>query len=349
MKIPKLEFKNAIDTVSPFARSKSTLAVLTHIKVESTGERITFTASHVDSQIEHWIDCKGETFACCIEADKLKRFVQFLAADVTLTVKGAKATLESGDMKTRLSVLPAADFPMLNKSEKIITEMDWAPIGAKIHFATQFCAVQHSTPQCVCVNVKSTGQAIEIMATDQKSASLETVPHIAPEFGVCIPVDTARHMVGPFRSLVVREEQLELRGPNSIALFKTAPHAPLNISKLFRLNLPNAGEVSRKALLDAIQFVSSFSDQGKIRGMVKLETGESNVVRLAGAGNEATAPFDYQGDTLAFAGYHDDWAQFMKALEGDKLKIMFNKDDMQRTQIRLVDDDRMILTMPALV
>lgn len=349
MIIPKTDFKNAIDVVSPFARAKSTLQILTNIKIESTGERITFTASHVDSQIEHWIDCKGEKFACCIEAAALKKFASFCQGDVAFTVKGTKATLECGDLKTKLSTLQAEEFPILQRSENVITELEWGSIGAKIHFSTQFCADKHPTPQCTCVNITSTGTKIDILATDQKSASLETLAHIAPEFGICIPVETARHMIGPFRSLVVREEQLELRGPNSIALFKTAPCKPLSLAKLFDLKLPNAGEVDRKALLDAIQFVSSFSDQGKIRGMVKVAAGESNVVRLAGAGNEAAAPFDYRGDSFEFAGYHDDWAQFLKALEGDKVKFQFDQGDMLRTQLRLTDAGRMILTLPLLV
>lgn len=348
MIIPKHDFKNAIDAVSPFARAKSTLQILTHVKIVSTGKRIMFTASHLDSQIDHWIDCDGEKFECCIEAAALKKFAQFCDSDVSLTLKGKKAVLEFGDTKTRLSTLDADMFPVLKLAERVVTEIDWAPLGAKIHFATQFCGVNASVPQCACVMVKSTGTQIAVYATDKISMSYEVLPHIAPEFGICIPVDTARHMVGPFKTLVVREDQLELRGPNSIALFKVAPHKVLNLANVINAKLPSVGTVNRKSLLDAISFVSSFSDSGKIRGMVTIESGETQQVRLVDPShsNEASAPFECEGEGFSFNAYHADFASFLKALESDKPRIEFNKDDMVNTQIRLVEADRMIVTMP---
>jgi DNA polymerase III sliding clamp (beta) subunit (PCNA family) len=347
MIIEKTDFKSAVDAVTPFARAKSTLPILSHVKIESNGKKLTFTASHIDSQIEYWINVEAEKFAVCVDAVALKKFAQFCDSDVSLAIKGKKAVLEFGDTKTRLNTLEAQDFPMMTKSENVITEIEWEPLGSKIAFASQFCGINPSQPQLQCVQVNSTGETIEVFATDGKSLGVQTLNHIAPAFGICIPVDTARHMTGAFKTLTVREEQIELRGPNAIALFKTSPYKPMAIRPVITKKLPNSGSVARESLSEAISFVSSFCDSGKVRGMVRIESGESNVVSLVGLENEATAPFQYEGEPFVFGAYYEDFIAFLKALSGDKLTFEFDKKDMATTQIRLTDGDRLICTMPA--
>ncbi|RJF99041.1 hypothetical protein [Noviherbaspirillum saxi] len=349
MILSKSDFRGAVDAVTPFARTKSPLPILTHVKVESTGKRITFTASHIDSQIEHWIDATGEKFAVCIDAAALKKFASVCDADVSLTVKGKKAVLECGDKKTRLNTLEADTFPMMKKVDQVLTEIEWKLVEDKIAFAVQFCGMNPSMPQLNCLQLNSTGAQLEIFATDTKKIGFESVPHIATAFGVCIPNETARHMVGSFVSMVVREEQIELRSDNAIALFKTAPYKPVKIDKFITRAFPSQGEISRKSLLEAINFVGSFSDSGKIRSRVEIHSGDSNIVKLISTENEASAPFDYSGAPLAFGAFPDEFSSFLKSVETDKLKIEFDTADMNSTPIRLTNAGRVIIAMPVAI
>jgi DNA polymerase III sliding clamp (beta) subunit (PCNA family) len=343
----KAEFKAAIDAVTPFAAKTSPLAILTHVKIESTGKRVTFTASQHSSQIEYWLDCEGEEFAVCLEAVALRKFAQFVDGNVKMTVKNKKATLEFGDTKTRLGALDATDYPQLVKDDVIVTELEWGPLAEKLIFAAQFCSPNQVNPLLNCVQLLSTGTKIHIFGTDGKSAGVETVDHLAPEFGICIPVDTARNMVGShFKTLVVRNEQVELRGPNASAYFKLAVNKPMKIEPFLGRQYKNTGKITRKSLLEAISFVSAFSDSGKIRSQVQIHTGDENTVRLVGIQNEATAPFDYKGDGFQFGAFSDDFAMFLKTVEGDDLTIEFDKDDLVKTPVRLSDSQRVICTMP---
>ncbi|HYD58930.1 MAG TPA: hypothetical protein VEC35_01150 [Noviherbaspirillum sp.] len=348
MLLSRNEFKAAVDAVTPFSPTRTTMPILTHVKVESTGERVIFTASNTDSQIQYWIDCAGEKFAACIDASALKKFAQFCDGEVSFTVKSKKAVLEFGDTKTRLNTLEADQFPELHMAEKVITEIEWAPLADKIAFATQFCGVNAQVPAAQCVQIKSTGTQIEVFATDTKSMGASIVNHIAPEFGICIPRDTACRMVGNFKSMVVREEQVELRGANSIALFKLAVAKPLQVSKFWQRTYTNKGTISRKSLLDAINFTSSFaSSAAKIRPQIVISAGEQCSVKLTGStDNEATAPFKYQGDSVTFGAYPDDFGSFLKSVEADEIGIEFDQADLKTTAIRLTGGDRIICTMP---
>lgn len=346
MKFTKEEFKAAIDAVTPFAATRSPLQILTHVKIEADGERVTFTASRADAQIQYWLEAAGEKFGICIEAQALKRFAQFCDDDVTLAVKGKRVTLEFGETKTRLSGLETVDFPMMLQADGIVAEIEWAPLADKIAFVEQFCGVNPSRPQASCVQINSTGTAIEVFATNTTNLAFESVPHIAPEFGLCIPRDTARSMAGKFKTLTVRADQVELRSDNSIALFKVSPYKPLPIRGHIQCGLPNGGKIVRKSLLDAISFVASFSDASNLRPAVRIDLGESNAVSLIGRQNEAAAPFDYSGDPFPLGAYPDDFAAFLKALDDADLKIEFDGANLDRSLIRLSSGSRVICTAP---
>jgi DNA polymerase-3 subunit beta len=345
--IPKQAFRDAINAVAPFSPPRSTLPILTNIRVESTGEQLTFVASNLDSQIEYWIDAPGEPFAFCVDATALKRIAQFADDDVDLSCKNGKAVIGIGKAKTRLASLPAKDFPKLERAESALVELEWAPLEEQFQFAAQFCATNMVRPHLNCVHIKSTSTEINVFGTNGINLGFVSVPHIAAEFGICIQVDVARRMAGDFKTVTIRDNQVELRGDRAIALFKTAASKPLDMRRIIGLELPDSGEVERKSLLEAISFVGSFPDQGKARPMVKIEAGESNHVALVGRDNEATAPFEYEGSPVMFGAYVSDFSGFLKSLQGDKLKLQFKAADTSNTQIRILDGNRIICTMPA--
>lgn len=347
MKITKEKLKEAVDAISPFIEARSPLPILSHVRIESDGERVTFTASSIDAQINYWVDLACEKFSACVSAAALKKVAQFCNGDVDFSFKGQKATIQFDGSKTRIGTLDAAEFPTLQMSETIITEIEWKPLRDKINFALQFCSPNNVKPTLNCVQIISTGERLEIFGTNGLNMGLETVPHIGPEFGACIQADTARRMTGDFKTMILREEQIELRGDSSIALFKVAPYKPIKIDRIINAQLPNSGTVTRKTLLDAISFVGSFNDPGKLRGMVKIEAGDSNIVQLARGTNEANAPFAYTGDGFSVGAYQDDFIDFMKAIDGETFRIEFDQANLIDKQMRLIDGDRIIITMPA--
>lgn len=345
MKIPLAQFKEAIDAVLPFAQVRSPLEILTHVKLDSTGSKLICTASSIDSQIQHSIDCDGELFSVTIEASALKKFSQFCEEDITLTIKNGKADLKSGSAKVRLGTLKGEDFPMVQKSEEIITELDWLILRDKIAFTGLFAATADIRPVMNCVQIKSTGTSIDVVGTNGMRLAIESVANIAPTFAICIPIEGARRMTGDYKSFVVREGQIELRGPQSIAVFKLSQSKPIDGKRVVAPVLPNEGRIARKSLIDAISFSTAFHD-GKLRSIVKIESGEKNTVQLTGLVNEADTSFDYEGTPFLMSVFSSDMSDALKALNSEKIKFEFDANDMQSKQIRLIDGPRTICVMP---
>jgi DNA polymerase III sliding clamp (beta) subunit (PCNA family) len=348
MKIPQKQFKNAIEAVMPFVASRSTMPILESIKVESNGAAIKFTATNLDAQIEHSFECDGESLSGCIDAAALKKFAQFADEDISLTIKKGKAELKSGSAKARLDVLDAKDFPLLQKTQSIIAELDWAVVREKIGFASLFCAENDIRPVMNCVQITSSGTRIDIFGTNGLRLAMNDVAHIAPEFKVCIPIRSARRMVGDYTSFVVREDQIELRSTDTTAIFKLAPIKPTDGRRIVSSRLPDVGQVDRKSLLDAITFATAFHD-GKLRSIVKIESSEHNSVQLIGAGNEAATTFEYDGQKFSFSVYASDFIDALKALDGEKVGFEFDSSSMETSQLRLLDDGRVICALPVKV
>jgi len=350
MQFDKDQFKTAVDAVTPYAAKTSPLQILQFVKMESDGKTVTMTASRADAQIQYQFENPGEKFSFCIDAGALRRFAQFCADDVFMVVKEKRVTLNFGDTTTRLNVLPGNEFPVMERAQNALTEMDWAPLAEKIAAVEPFCMPNASMPQTSCVQIRSTGTALEVFAMTQANLVFESVPHIAPEFGLCIPRETARQMVGDFKSMTIRDEQIELRGDNAIALFRVSPHKPVNARAVIDRPLPNAGTIKRESMLGAINFAASFSDAGKVRPVIKIEAGDDDkAIRLVGLQNEAAAPFDYAGDPFTVGAYPDDFAAFLKSLTESELKLEFDQKNLARAPLRLTAGSRIICTSPVKV
>lgn len=345
MKIPLEQFIAATESVCKFAESLSYIPILTCVKIESTGTKLIFTASNIESQIEYFIDCAGEKFFIAIDASSLKKFSKFCIEDVSLTVKNNMAYFKSGSSKVRLGTLDGCDFPLLRKTEEIITEIDFATLHGAIEFAALFAATNDIRPEMNTVQINSAGTFIDVFGTNSKRISIESIPHIAQEFGACIPIKCAKLMDGYFKSFVVRKDQIELRGDKSIAIFKLANCKLIPARRLFDISLPHEGQISRKSLLDAVSFSAAFHD-GKSRGSIKIECGETNVVRLDEKKNEADMTFDYAGSPFSLDAYSSDISDALKALTSEKIKIEFDSGNMSEAQFRLIDGPKKIIIMP---
>jgi DNA polymerase-3 subunit beta len=338
-------FKSAIDAVTPFVNARSTLPILSHIKIDSTGDALIFAASNTEAQIEHSITCSGSPFSACASATLLKRFAALCEEDVSLAYKSGKIHLKSGQADARLAVSETHNFPLIKKTENIIAEIDWQAVKEKIAFASMFCADADIRPQMNCVQIRANSNRIDIFGTNGFRLGINGVPYISPEFNLCIPVQSTRLMVGDFQSFVVRENQIELRGNNTTAVFKTAPYQTLDARRISDVALPNSGQVYRESLMNAIAFAAAFDDS-KLRSAVKVEATDKNFVQLISTNHEAVTSFDYEGERFSLMVYSSDFIDALKALDGEKIKIEFNAANASTAHIRLKDGQRTILAMP---
>lgn len=345
MKIESRAFKSAIDTVMPYVVPNSPLAILACIKLEADSGSLKFTASCVDAQIEHTAPGSSDSFAMCVNAAALKQFAQFCTGEVSITLKGEKVHLKSGSMNARLSTLDAAHFPVMIKSEKIIAELEWKVLCERINFAALFTAKQDIRPFANCVHIKAMGDHIDVYGSDGGRMGFISLPHISPEFGISIHSLSVRRMTSDFTSLVIRDEQIELRNADSVALIKLANCKLIDGRRLIDSVLPSVGDLDRKSLIDAATFAASFHDE-KLRCVVRISAGEQNILRLASRNNDAESPFTFTGDPFEVGAYASDLIEAMKALEGDTVRMEYNGAEMNNSPMRFTSGDKQILIMP---
>lgn len=121
IKIGKSEFLNALKKVQPIVPGKGALQVIQNVLMEMAGNKLTLTATDMDTTIRTTIDCEGDDGTTTLPMDKLFGAVQLAPDGAIIEIDVAendRAILKTGKTQFKLSGLPAADFPPLPAGEE---------------------------------------------------------------------------------------------------------------------------------------------------------------------------------------------------------------------------------------
>ena len=122
IKIQKEDLLNPLQKIIGAVEKRQTMPTLSNVLVKAEQDKITLTATDLEIElittINLIIDEPGST---TIPARKLLDICKALPneASVSITVKGDKATIQSGRSRFSLMTLPAADFPVLDSINAI--------------------------------------------------------------------------------------------------------------------------------------------------------------------------------------------------------------------------------------
>jgi len=122
IKIQKEDLLNPLQKIIGAVEKRQTMPTLSNVLVKADQDKITLTATDLEIElittINLVIDEPGST---TIPARKLLDICKALPneASVSITVKGDKATIQSGRSRFSLITLPAADFPVLDSINAI--------------------------------------------------------------------------------------------------------------------------------------------------------------------------------------------------------------------------------------
>lgn len=100
------------------AEPKTTLPILAFIRFEFDGVRLVLTASNIDVSIVTEIQAQGEPWAGCLPSAQLYALVKLLVDEaLTFTLKDERMEVKAGRARHKLPVLPASDFPAIERPE----------------------------------------------------------------------------------------------------------------------------------------------------------------------------------------------------------------------------------------
>ena len=111
---------NKIKNIAPTAEAKQTLAILGNMKVEINDGKAVFTASDLEIEVSTSMVCTSDKDGSfTIPAKKMLEICNALSAhnEIKISVTDTKADLTAGKSKVSLQIIPAADYPKMDRNE----------------------------------------------------------------------------------------------------------------------------------------------------------------------------------------------------------------------------------------
>jgi DNA polymerase-3 subunit beta len=120
VKAPRDALLKPLQVVSGIVERRQTLPILANILVRKDGERVSFTATDLEIQIQTnaEIGAGKDAGATTVAARKLVDILRALPeADVALSLAGKKLTIQSGKSRFNLQTLVAEEYPTVAQAE----------------------------------------------------------------------------------------------------------------------------------------------------------------------------------------------------------------------------------------
>lgn len=329
--INRTTFINELATAQRAISSKTTIPILTGVKIVLTSEGLSLTGSNADISIETFLSVQNEeanliiekTGSIVLQARFFGEIIRKLPEDVfTLEVlENNQVAITSGPAEFVVNGLDAENYPHL----PIIDENNQLKIPVrvlnKIISETGFAVSLHeSRPILTGVHFILSHSELLAVATDSHRLSQRIIPmeNVVEDFDIVIP---GKSLLELSRSFKDEEELVEISIMENQVLFKTKTmyfYSRLLEGKYPDTNrlIPNSFnteiEFNVPALLSAIERASLLSHEGR-----------NNIVKLSISSDEVTI----YGNSPEVGNVQEELAY--SKVTGDPLEISFNPDYMK--------------------
>ncbi len=324
-------FMNELSTAQRAISSKTTIPILTGVKIVLTTEGLSLTGSNADISIETFLSASDEkanltiekTGAIVLQSRFFGEIIRKLPEDMfTLEVlENNQVAITSGAAEFVVNGLDAENYPHL----PIIDENNQLKIPVrvlnKIISETGFAVSMHeSRPILTGVHFILSNSELLAVATDSHRLSQRVIPveNAVEDFDIVIP---GKSLLELSRSFKDEEELVEVSIMENQVLFKTKTmyfYSRLLEGKYPDTNrlIPNSFnteiEFNVPALLSAIERASLLSHEGR-----------NNIVKLSISSDEVTI----YGNSPEIGNVQEELT-YLK-VTGDPLEISFNPDYMK--------------------
>ncbi|MEW4286033.1 DNA polymerase III subunit beta [Priestia koreensis] len=365
--IAKDALVQSVQDVMKAVSSRTTIPILTGIKIVATDEGVTLTGSDSDVSIESFIPVEEDgkeivdihhSGSIVLPARFFSEIVRKLPKEsVEIEVQPHFSTvIRSGKAEFNLNGLDAEEYPHLPQIEeenafKISTDL----LKNMIRQTVFAVSTSETRPILTGVNWKVEDKILTCIATDSHRLALRKAP-------VEIDADSSYNVVIPGKSLSEfskilddSHDLVDIVITNNQVLFKTK-HI-LFFSRLLDGNYPDTSRLipsesktdmtlNVKEFLQAIDRASLLAKEGR-NNVVKLSTLEEGVVEISsnspeiGKVIEEVQSQSIDGEDLKISFSAKYMLDALKALEGTEIKVSFT-GAMRPFIIRTPEDDSML-------
>src|SRR6267143_237335 len=220
VKAPRDALLKPLQVVSGIVERRQTLPILANVLLRRDGERLSFTATDLEIQIQTGADlCSGkESAATTVSARKLLDILRALPDDeVTLALANKRLAVQCGRSRFSLQTLAAEEFPTVSQAEFnvdfTLSSIAFKHLLAMVHFAmaAQEVIIPRKTVLELARLLPDSDEPVRVqMASGQVRLSFGAVEFISklvegkfPDYGKVVPV------ANPKQFLIGRETLMQ--------------------------------------------------------------------------------------------------------------------------------------------
>ena len=326
--INRQAFIKALNDVSRAISSRTTIPILTNIKIVLTQEELILTGSNSDISIETRIDQSDTGAQLIIKqpggitllATFFSNIVKNLPADdMTLSVDGVRASITSGASDFTINGQDVHNYPQLPEMDDVQSLSVSAAQLVDIISQTKISAsIQESRPILTGIHLALNGNDVKAVTTDSHRLSQRIVTLTGTDAHVKADVIMPAKSFNELQSLLEGQDRVEIKLAANQAVFDLGNTT--FYSRLLEGNYPETDRliptesttqltIEASALLGAINRASLLSHESR-NNVVQL-TLKNGVVTLIGTSQEVGR---VQEELVT------------KSVEGEDLEISFNPD-----------------------
>lgn len=358
---------DGLNNVMKAVSSKTTIPILTGIKIDVTDEGMTLTGSDADITIQTFIPVEedgeqliniSETGSIVLQARMFNEIVRKLPTnDVEIQVaNGLQTHIRSGKSEFHLIGSDASEYPLLPEVSTDQQFMMPADLLKSIIRETVFAvATSESRPVLTGVNWQINGNELNCIATDshrlaRRKVSLEQLP--VDVNSVVIPgksLNELNKILGDSTNpvqIVITSQQVLFKADNvlffSRLLEGNYPETSRLIPEEYKTNIT----INGKSLLQAIDRASLLAREDR-NNVVRFETFDDNVVEISsnspeiGKVEEQIQVETLEGENLKISFSAKYMMEALKAIDGQDVVIQFT-GAMRPFILRSVHDDAIL-------
>ncbi|TYR80310.1 DNA polymerase III subunit beta [Priestia megaterium] len=357
----------SVQDVMKAVSSRTTIPILTGIKIVATDEGVTLTGSDSDISIESFIPSEEDgkeiveitkPGSVVLPARFFSEIVKKLPKDVVeLEVQNHFLTIiRSGKAEFNLNGLDAEEYPHLPQIEennmfKIPTDL----LKNMIRQTVFAVSTSETRPILTGVNWKVEGKELTCIATDSHRLALRKATiqsEVDASYNVVIPgkslsefskiLDDSNELV----DIVITENQVLFKTKHLLFFSRLLDGNYPDTSRLIPADSKTDVVLSVKEFLQAIDRASLLAREGR-NNVVKLSTLEGGIVEISsnspeiGKVIEEVQSESITGEELKISFSAKYMLDALKALEGSDIKINFT-GAMRPFVIRTLEDDSML-------
>ncbi|KQL51331.1 DNA polymerase III subunit beta [Heyndrickxia shackletonii] len=340
----------SVQDVMKAISTRTTIPILTGIKIVATNEGVTLTGSDSDVSIESFIPKEEDgdelveihsTGGIVLQAKFFGEIVKKLPMDTVEmeVINQFQTVIRSGKAEFNLNGLDPEEYPHLPQiSEENIIRIPTDILKNVIRQTVFAVSASETRPILTGVNWQLEGNKISCIATDshrlaKRSAEVETTGDL--QYNIVIPGKSLNELS---KILDDTNEPVEIVITQNQILFK-AKHL-LFFSRLLEGNYPDTSRlipseskteliINTKEFLQAIDRASLLAREGRNPNVVKLSTLSSGVIEISsntpevGKVVEQVQSNSIEGEDLKISFSAKYMMDALKALEGLEIKINF--------------------------